>query len=271
MPTPSIAVAGRSLSNLGVRTTTVKGPWDVPQITDPTVAIPGRGDVRIAGARQIATRFIDIEGTVREWSGTRSNADTLLKLDRIKTLLLRGSVEVTLINRPTRVYATTLETFTVVWDGPDLAADTCQLTVRLKTETLAYELEPQLIGFGATPVQIPTGTAAHGGIVVVSGPATNPQLIIRGITGLPVHTIQLTASLADTDYERIDLDAMTLTRYLSAATGAADPDAHTGGDLEDFLFSPNDGDPDAGVYATIECTGLGTDGGAELLYWAAHL
>lgn len=272
MPQPSLYLSGRSLEALGFRVETIKGPWDLPAVTDPVIAIPGRmGRMRTGQAADVAMRDIVIAGLVEESTTLRTNADLESKLETLKALFAIGLLEVGRVNQMNRLYVTRTVGFEATVRGAALAGVTAELTVHLQAiDPLAYDAALSIIGFGATRVPIPVGSAPSGGLLRIMGPATNPVITVRRLTGDVVHTLGLTRTLAATDYEEIDLDLMRLTRFVSGVT-TSDANAATSGDIEDFSFSPEDGDALAGQYPTLECSGLTGDGNCEICYRRAWL
>jgi hypothetical protein len=268
MPTPSLFANGRDVEALGLRVFTCKGPWDIPQITDPTLVIPGRlGLVRTGAATQMAARTITLTGAIYRSDAPRTNADVLAMLDVLKPLLALGVLELRTATQPTRSYLCRLATFDVTMHGAAFAAGSADFSLTLTcTDPLGYDTDPSGIGFAAAPIAIPLGTGPSAGLLRIMGPATSPVVTYRDLTGAIVHTLGFTRTLLATDYEEIDLDLLKVTRVQSGVA-TNDIAALTSGDLEDFVLRPEDGDALAGVYPTLECSGLtGTGNQCELLY-----
>jgi hypothetical protein len=272
MPTPSIYANGQDLEALGLRVATVKGPWDLPAITDPAVVVPYRlGRARTNGARAMAPRTIAITGTIFESAGVRTNSDFEAKVETIKALLAYGLLEVRFANQSSRAYTASLVSFAVDTVGPSLIAVAGTFDASFACEDpLGYELVPDCVAFGATPTPVPVASGPSAGLIRIMGPATNPTIKYRRASGEVAHTIALTRSLLLTDYEEIDLDAQTITRVQSG-TRTNDVAALTSGDIEAFAASPADGDRASSLWPTLECTGLGAGGGCEYQYTRTHL
>jgi hypothetical protein len=272
MALPSLTAGGYDLESLGLRVTTITGPWSIPAIVDPTVVIPGRAGVSRSGApTTIAARTVNVAGVILERAGVRTNADFLAKLDTLKPILAIGLLEMTQVNQPTRALELRLSSFDVIPDGPAYAAVSGSFTATfVANDVFFYSTIPSSRGFGATATAIPIGTAPSAGVIRIYGPATNPVLTVRNAAGSVVHTIGLTKTLAATDYEEIDLEATTIANYASGVK-TTDDASLSSGDIEAFCFSPEDGDVLSGSYPTIECSGLTGAGNCELVYTVKYL
>ena len=269
---PSLYVNGQDLEALGLHVETCTGPWDLPAITDPAIVIPNRlGRARTGAARTMAQREIALGGTIIESAGVRTNADFEAKTETIKAILAYGILDVRFVNQPTRSYLATPTKFTVTPDGPALAAVSGTFALSFVCEDpLSYELVPDCVAFAGSPVPVPLATGPVGGVIRIMGPATNPVVTYRGITGMALHTLGFTRTLAADDYLEIDLDAWSITRYQSGAA-SNDAGAMSSGDIEAFSLLPADGDRANGVWPTLECSGLGAGGGCEHFYTRTHL
>lgn len=267
MPLPSLTVNGQDVESLGFRVETLDGPWDIPDITDATVTIPGLAGAPSVGAQtQVAARTITVTGVIVKPDFPRTNADLVARIDTLKALFALGIVEVTLANMPTRMYTTRLTGFRIGWNGPAFQAVSAELTVTLVCrDPVAYETQPTAFGFAGVRTQVSIGNAPSANVLIrIMGPATNPVVTLRNLAGDVVHSIGLTRALLLTDYEEIDVGLMKVTRYVSG-TPSNDATAVTSGDIESFVISPEDGDPFLSLGPTIECSGLSTNGNCVLM------
>lgn len=274
MPLPSLYINGQDIEALGMRIETCRGLRDIPAVSDPAITIPGRAGVMRTGAPStVALRELVLTGNIFNSDGaSRTHIDLLAKLDVLRPLFASGLLELRTVDRPTRAYTCRAPLFEVTTIGPEFVATAASFRITLQvTDPFAYDTQMSGIGFAAAATEVPLGTAPSGGILRIMGPATDPEIKYRDLTGVVRHTLKFSRTLLATDYEEIDLDLMTVHRVQSGVASNDIAALVSPSDLESFALSPEDGDALAGAYPTLECSGLTGDGNCELHYWRSWL
>lgn len=230
-------------STLGFTLTGAPSLLDAAPRTARTLAIPGRyGEWLSASAPIVNARTLRLSGVVY---GT-SLAEGLGMWDRVKAHVGEGLVDIKHAWAPDRVLRGTLIDAP---GGPGQRAWLGHLDASLEfllADPFAYDLEPQLIGFGATPVALPLGTAPSVGqnwwsaIITITGAATTPTLTYSDAAGNTISTMVFTWSPTINDAIEIDVGRGLVTRIASSVRSNGMADVTAGWEFP--RLAPSDGD-----------------------------
>lgn len=215
---------------------------------------PGRAGGLAAQSATIGPRTVRF---VADATVTTVAARTAV-LDRLSDLLT-GLVEVRFDDAPSRVLRGLVSVYEAdvpvpprwVNIAPRVVVEiTCPLATR-------WDAQPTSRVLSATPTDIPVGTAPHGGVIFLTGTAAGAlsgevRLRYRGVSGVILNELVLSASLLAGEFLRIDLDAATLTRVTTAGVESNAYAWRTGGTF--FRPAPRDGVRDVSAWPTLELT-----------------
>lgn len=120
-----------------------------------------------------------------------------------------------------------------------------------------WDAQPTTRVLGATPVAIPVGTLPHGGQLTLTGTAAGAlsgevRLRYRGVSGVLLGELVLTAALLSGEFLTIDLDACTIRRTTTAGVTSDAYAWKTGGQF--FRVAPRDAVRALGAWPTLELT-----------------
>lgn len=102
-------------------------------------------------------------------------------------------------------------------------------------DPMKYDVTETALAF-STNTQVPVGDADHGGVIRITGAATNPTVTYKDAAGNTIQTLGLTISIAGGDWVEIDLDDLTITKSVSGVTSSA-VDTWTSGNF--FRIDPD--------------------------------
>lgn len=258
-----VSVAETDLSLFSAYVTGVPAWLDAPARSYPLLTIPGRMGGVLAADPTAEARQLRITGSIDP--STRTVAARQAAEGLLKSLLYRGLVAVTTDDdstSPRRIDGVCTR-FEITPKGHPLVAtvSTFELTVLCPDPTW-YDLQAQLVAFGATATPVPCGSAPAGGIIRIAAPSwsanvTNPTVTYAAASASAVYALAFTGSLtltAGTDYLEIDIDRATVAKVSSGVRTNA-INTLTSGDF--FAIDPMDGDYTAASYPTLQVTATG--------------
>lgn len=211
----------------------------------PTLAIPGRQGAVFAADPTVAPRQLRVEFTVQ----AATVAARLTAERAIKALAYRALVRLTTdddVNTPIAIDAVCTNCTFTPKGHPLVAIVSDGVLSLLCPDPTWYDVLGQTIGFNATPVMVPLGTAPSGGIVRIAAPSwsanvQDPILYYLNVAKATVQSMTFTVTLvAGEDYLEIDLDRSTVTLSDNGVTSSG-ATLLTAGQF--FTLDPMDGDP----------------------------
>lgn len=259
-------VNGYDTSRLGLIVEQVDGWMDGLTAQQRVSKLPGRvGAIPLAPDTETTPRTITITGVL--WPKPESLAAVRQALLDLKERMGRGLLEVAFVDQPDKFVHALLQQHGVMATRPQFASPWSRVSLTLFCpDPLIYAQQASAIGVSANRNTIPLGTACSTPTIRIMGPAVNPVLTYRKADGTVRQTMGFTVTLGTNDYLEIDCELMQVSQY-QAGVGAQNNAASlwTSGDFP--LFDPQDGDPVAGVWPTLEVSA----GTGEALYRRAWL
>jgi hypothetical protein len=177
----ALYVNGQDTARLGFVVDGLSGIFDGVTRSDVLVDLPqGAGSVLSSVPGRTATRDIVIDGTLP----ATSRAGLEAAKHQLKALCGPGTVQLRLVSQGFVFYAR-LTGIQITHFTPQLTERRSAARVSLRfqcADPQGYDLAPQLVGFGSTPVAMPLGTApsrgrsSWGAVITILGPATTPTL-----------------------------------------------------------------------------------------------
>lgn len=238
-------------TTLGMIVEAVDGWLDSPSARDRTTQLPTRvGAIVLAPDSETAPRSISVRGVIQ---GT-SLANVRTRIEQLKDLLFRGTVELRFADHPDRViYARCQEKHLLV-TPPQFTYPKSKFGISfLCPDPLIYAVSPTLVAFGtAFRAACPLGTAPSAPVIRLMGPATNPVISYRDQAGTVRGSMTFGAlSLLSTDYIELDCEFCSASKHTSGVKSNILSSLSAGGFL---LLDPHHADYANAVWPTIEAS-----------------
>lgn len=237
-------------------------------VTPQTTAVPQAPGVLLASvAPAVAPRTLRLLGYC---SGATVAAAKVVH-DRVAAAVGSGVVEVRSAWDPAVVVRGVLVSHAA---GPNSAAWLGRVSVELEfllVDPYAYAVAATTIGFGATPVAVPLGTAPSRGrewwsaVVTIAGAATTPTLTEYDATGTALRTMAFTTSPTATDAIEIDLGRGLVTAIASGVRSNGYANLTAG--FEFPRLDPADGDWYASAFPMLSVS----SGTGSVRYFKGYL
>jgi phage-related protein len=103
-------------------------------------------------------------------------------------------------------------------------------------DPVKYDVDETVLAF-STNTAVPVGDIRHGGVIRITGAATNPTVTYKNSAGTTIATLGLTDIIASGDWVEIDLDRRTIRRSVSGVV-TYNAALRTSGDY--FWIDPDD-------------------------------
>lgn len=191
------------------------------------------------------------------WTGNVSTPATRSRV--IEGLLdaLTGSTELRDSETPGRVTRGVVRVFEPTIASPSFVNVEPTIVVEVECPNATWDTNAQSRVIGATPVQIPCGTLAHGGQFRLTGTAAGAlssevRIRYRGISGTLLGELVLLPALASGEHVIIDSDSQEIVHVNTSNVLTSRESWITGGDF--VKCYPRDGNRIADVWATLEVT-----------------
>lgn len=213
----------RPLEDLGLTVVSLEGWWNVPTLTFPTVALPGRrGNRQSDRGMTVAARRVPLQSML----SALSLAERVTKLDALAEALT-GLHEFRIADDPDRVAYGTLASGTVQFFAPQLTDPEVDPVYELLFENPHKfdRLEQMLVAPAAALAKaVPCGTVPHRGRLWVMDTLASRTVEVLSADGTALYQLRLTGTLASGEYLEIDMDqdAPTITLVQSAGTVRVD-------------------------------------------------
>lgn len=257
MRTSLCRVAGVDLAALGWRLVSAEGVRAMPRVDVGHRAVPGRAGMVRTGRRPSEARTIVLSGVI--------DAVTPEGIEAVRDAVLRavgsGPVTIEVATRPGVAWVGELVSDQVTDSAPQLLSE-------LPTHTLVFScalpyavsVEPSVVGWtgAADPAVIECGTAPIDLTVRISGPATNPDVLLRDFRGILVGALYVNATLGADEWLVISAETFRVTRVTAGAL--TDASGVLAGGSRFLAVDPaRDADPVGGAWPTVYSTsGVGS-------------
>lgn len=251
---PSIYLKEYSLEDLGLRLVRGSPDLGMPAMTRDRTPWPGRMGSVPSPFATVDSRVLSFE--VEKKVATAAERTALI--DQYADLLA-GLVPVRFADQPTRCLRGIARVFEVNIPSPSWVNLDPRIRVEIECFTATkWAEEPTSRTLSTTPVQIPCGTAGHGGLIYVTGAISTLQSIkYRNVAGILLGDVQFTPSLAAGEIGVINLTDEQIFKIDNTGVKTTVTTAWLGASAVWFKPSPRDGYRDLGVWPTVESTVAG--------------
>lgn len=180
--------------------------------------------------------------------------------------LVSGSKELRDRDTPDRVMRGKVRVFDTSVESPAFVNIKPTVVVEFECSNIArWDVHPQSVVLGSTPVQIACGNLPHGGRLYLTGAAAGAlssevRIQYRGITGLLLNELVVLPALSSGEHAIIDFDAQQIVKVDTSNAQTAVDGWLTGGDF--FRIVPRGSNRRAGVFGTLSLSS-----GAGVYVW----